>query len=173
MFTLIINQTNQFATSDKNDRTFLANVDEIGKFLGILIHSGYKSYPEERIYWSNSEGLGCELVKNSMSRNRFLLIKKYIHFADNQNLTLGNKVAKVLPLYNLFNSSIVKFDIFHDLSIDESMVPYFGKHGAKIFIRGEPIRFGYKIWALCRSNGYPYHLQIYQGKEPGKSPQPR
>ena len=41
-----------------------------------------------------------------------------------------------------------------------------------MFIRGKPIRFGYKIWALCGSNGYPYHLQIYPGKEPGKSPQP-
>ena len=40
MFTLILNQTNLFATRDKNDRTFLTDVDEIGKFLGILIHSG-------------------------------------------------------------------------------------------------------------------------------------
>ena len=120
-----------------------------------------------------SEGLGCQLVSNSMSRNSFLSIKKYIHFADNQKLVQGNKVAKILPLYNLFNSSIVKFGVFHqNLSIDESMVPYYGKHGAKMFIRGKPIRFGYKIWALCGSNGYPYHLQIYQGKEAGRPSQP-
>ncbi|CAI6371246.1 unnamed protein product [Macrosiphum euphorbiae] len=31
---------------------------------------------------------------------------------------------------------------FH--SIDESMVPYFGRHGCKQFIRGKPIRFGFK-----------------------------
>ena len=71
-----------------------------------------------------------------MSGKRFLLIKKYIHFAYNQNLTLGNKVAKVLLRYNLFNSSIVKFGIFHeDLSIDESMFPYLENHRAKMFIR--------------------------------------
>ena len=52
------------------------------------------------------------------------------------------------------------------------MVPYFGKHGAKIFLGEKSIRFGYKIWTLCGSNGYPCHLLIYQGKEPGESPQP-
>ena len=49
-----------------------------------------------------------------MSRNRYLLVKKYIYFADKQNLTLGNKVAKVLPLYILLKSSIVKFGIVHE-----------------------------------------------------------
>ena len=169
----ISDHTNLYANRDKNDFSFQTNVDAIGRFLGIIIHSGYKSYPGERDYWSNSEGLGCQLVSNSMSRNSFLSIKKYIHFADNQKLVQGNKVAKILPLYNLFNSSIVKFGVFHqNLSIDESMVPYYGKHGAKMFIRGKPIRFGYKIWALCGSNGYPYHLQIYQGKEAGRPSQP-
>ena len=170
MFTLIVNQTNLFTARYKNDRTFITYVDTMGKFLGILIHSGYKSYLEERTYWSNIEGPGCDLVKNSLSRNRFILVKMYIHFADNQNLTLGNQVAKVLPLYILSNSSIANFSIFHkDVSIDEFIIPYFGKHWAKMLIGGKLIRFGYKIFALCGSNGYPYHLHIYQGKEPGKS----
>ena len=52
------------------------------------------------------------------------------------------------------------------------MVPYFGRHSAKMFIRGKPIRFGYKIWSLCGEDGYPYHLKIYTGKEPGQQPDP-
>ena len=34
-----------------------------------------------------------------------------------------------------------------------------------MFIKGKPIRFGYKIWPLCGNDGYPYHLKIYQGRE--------
>ena len=34
-----------------------------------------------------------------------------------------------------------------------------------MFIKGKPIRFGYKIWALCGNDGYPYHLKVYQGRE--------
>ena len=35
------------------------------------------------------------------------------------------------------------------------MVPHFGSHPAKMFIRGKPIRFGYKNWVLASSDGYP------------------
>ena len=35
----------------------------------------------------------------------------------------------------------------------------------KMFIRGKPIRFGFKLWSLCGNNGYLYHLRIYKGKE--------
>ena len=43
------------------------------------------------------------------------------------------------------------------------MVPYFGKHSAKMYIKGKPIRFGYKIWSLCGEDGYPYKMNIYAG----------
>ncbi|XP_066943510.1 piggyBac transposable element-derived protein 3-like [Macrobrachium rosenbergii] len=55
------------------------------------------------------------------------------------------------------------------LSVDESMVPYYGRHSAKMFIQGMPLRFGYKIWAPCGSDGYPYKLKLYRGKEPGQT----
>ena len=52
------------------------------------------------------------------------------------------------------------------MSIDESMVPYFGKHSTKMYIRGiKAIRFGYKLWSLCGNDGFPYQLNIYTGKD--------
>ncbi|KRX20026.1 PiggyBac transposable element-derived protein 3 [Trichinella nelsoni] len=49
-----------------------------------------------------------------------------------------------------------QFGIFHEqLYIDEGMVPYFGHHSCKMFIRGKPIRFGYKIWTMSSANGIP------------------
>ena len=44
------------------------------------------------------------------------------------------------------------------------MVPY-GRHSIKIFINAKPIRFGYMIWCMCGTDGYPYHMKIYTGKE--------
>ena len=88
-----------------------------------------------------------------------------MHFADNLKLTPGNKMSKISPLYDIMNKNLVQFDIFHSLvSIDESMVPYFGRHSAKMFIKGKPIRFGYKIWCICGNDGFPY-MKVYQGKE--------
>ncbi|XP_070174083.1 piggyBac transposable element-derived protein 3-like [Littorina saxatilis] len=51
----------------------------------------------------------------------------------------------------------------HSLSIDESMVPYYGRHGCRQFIRGKPIRFGYKFWVLATPLGYVVQLEPYQG----------
>ena len=45
------------------------------------------------------------------------------------------------------------------------MVSLLWIHSAKMFIRGKPIRFVYKIYCLCESDGYPYAMQIYQGKQ--------
>jgi len=45
------------------------------------------------------------------------------------------------------------------------MVPYYGHHSSKIFIRGKTIRFGFKIWMVCIHTGYPYKMEIYAGKQ--------
>ena len=62
--------------------------------------------------------------------------------------------------------------LFLLLSVDESMVPYIGYHRAKMFIRGKPIRYVNKIWCLCESYGYPYPMQICQGKQSNAINQP-
>ena len=78
-------------------------------------------------------------------------------------------MANVQPLYDLLNASLKQYGIFHEkLSVDESMVPYFGRHSAKQYIRGKPIRYGYKIWSLCGNDGCPNKLDLYQGKVPNQ-----
>ena len=75
-------------------------------------------------------------------------------------------MSKISLLYNTLNFNLVQFGIFYELlDVGESMVPYFGCHSAKMFIRGKPIRFVNKIWCLCKSDGYSYPMQIYQGKQ--------
>lgn len=44
------------------------------------------------------------------------------------------------------------------------MLPYFGNHSCKQFIRGKPVRFGFKTWALCCEHGFPFYIDVYQGK---------
>ena len=53
----------------------------------------------------------------------------------------------------------------NNFSVDESMIPYYGRHGTKQFIRGKPIRFGFKLWCLCSSDGYLLHAEPYCGKD--------
>ena len=112
-------------------------------------------------------------VYNTISRNRYHKIKRYLHFAENQRFSERDKMNKISSLYDIQNCTLVQFNIFHDLlNVDESMVPYFGCQSAKMFISGKPICFGYKIWCMCGSDGYPYHMQIHQGKQSNVINQP-
>jgi DNA excision repair protein ERCC-6 len=59
--------------------------------------------------------------------------------------------------------SLQYFLLQQNLSIDESMIPYYGRHGAKQFIRGKPVRFGFKMWVLATPLGYAVQFEPYQG----------
>lgn len=158
-------ETLRYAHEIKCDLKFSTSSDEIQQFLGIILYSGYVRLPQERDYWSTAMDFSLPFVASSMTRDRFQLLKMYLHLADNNNLG-PSKCAKIQPVYDLMNRNLRQFGVFaHDLSIDESMVPYYGRHSTKQFLRGKPIRFGYKVWALCSSDGYPFQLDIYTGKD--------
>lgn len=164
LFDHLKTQTELYAHRDKNSPAFSTTTEEIRQFLGIVLLSGYHTLPRERDYWSTADDMGCVAVKTTMTKNRFQELKKFFHVADNKNLA-QSKIAKVKPVYDSLNSALMQFGVFEEkLSIDESMVPYYGHHGAKMFIRGKPIRFGYKIWMLCSSDGFPFQASIYCGK---------
>ena len=165
MVDYITEQTMLYANRDKGDHSFFTTSDEIYKFLGVIIFSGYHHVPSEKNFWSTQPDLQVPFVANEISRNRYHKIKSNIHLADNYNLEKGNKVAKVQPIYDMFNKNLKQFGLLHSkLSIDESMVPYKGLHSIRQYMKAKPIKFGYKLWSLCGDDGYPYHLDIYCGK---------
>lgn len=168
--TFIKDMTELYAQQDKGDHTFSVTIEEIRCFLAILLLSGYINVPRWRMLWETNSETYNNMVANAMRRNRFEQIKRYCHCSDNQNLQAGDKFAKVRPLMAMLNEKYLNFTQFQQhLSVDESMVPYFGRHGAKQFLRGKPIRFGYKMWALCDSIGYLIQFEPYQGKVENRS----
>ena len=97
-----------------------------------------------------------------MLRKRFEDIKKLIYFGDSNNLPAGDNFPKIRPKQNRVNASLQQIGMFaKDLAIDEQMVSYFGRYFAKMFIRGKPIRFGYKNWVSASSDGCPYKFETY------------
>ena len=159
---LIACETERYA-SQRNEIIHLTS-QEIEAFVGILLLTGYNSRPRQRLYWSKDDDISCPLISKSMSRKRFEDINKLIHFADNNNLPAGDKLAKIRPLQDRVNASLQQLGVFaKDLAIAKQMVPYFGRHSAKMFIRGKPIRFGYKNLVLASSDGYPYKFETHTG----------
>ena len=164
---------NLYGNQDKNNPNFYVTSKEIHKILGILLLSGYHFLPEEHRYRSRQQDLGIAIVSNTMNRNRYYELKKYLHFSDNQNLTEGNIVNKIPPLYEMLNRNLIQFGIFNKLlSVYKFMVPYLSRHSVKMSIGEKPICFGFKIWCLCGCDGYPYNMKIFQEKEKKLQDQP-
>ena len=60
-------------------------------------------------------------------------------------------------MHTPLNNQLIQYGVFSELlSIDESIIPYYERKNCKIVIRGKSIRFGYKLWNVCDSNGHPY-----------------
>ncbi|CAB4060675.1 unnamed protein product [Lepeophtheirus salmonis] len=117
-------QTNLYAQRDKNTPTFSVDASEMRKFLGLLIISGYHCLPSEKDYSRTADDMEAPIFAKVMSKDRFRIIKKYLHISDNENLA-HSKVAKMFPLFDMLRNNCQQFGVFHEqLSIDGSMVPY-------------------------------------------------
>jgi len=139
----------------KGNHSFQLTTDDLRLFFAILFTSGYCVLPSRRMQWECSPDVLNEAISKAMPRNRFEEILRFIHLANNNALDSSDKFAKVWPLINSLNGSFLQhFPIAQQLSVDESMLAYFGHHSAKQFIRGKPIRFGYKVWCLTTPLGY-------------------
>jgi len=116
------------------------------------------------MYWETGEDVHNSMVSSAMLRNWFTAIMSNIHFASNNSLDVNDKFAKVRPLLDYLNAScLANFIPEQTLSVDESMIPYFGHHGAKQYIHGKPIKFGYKMWVIATRLGYAVQFSPYQG----------
>jgi hypothetical protein len=127
----IIRETAQY-TSQNDDISFTLSFEELDNILGIVLLSGYHRLPSERMYWSRSDDLVIPIIGQVMSRNRFLKIKKNMHFANNNELQESDTMAKVRPLVDGVNTKLQKYGTFcQKLSLDEQIIPFFGCHSLK------------------------------------------
>ena len=141
-------------------------------FMAILILSGYNVLPRKQLYWSVDKDVHNPFVANAMSRNQFNEILSCLHFTS-QTESQTDKFFKLRPLIEHLSQKFLKY--FHpkgpECDVDEAMIAYYGKHGCKQFIKGKPIRFGFKAWCLNSNNGYLANFDFYQGKSKKSKPE--
>ncbi|XP_065650420.1 piggyBac transposable element-derived protein 3-like [Hydra vulgaris] len=159
----ICNESKEYAAQKGHDN-FDLDITSLKLFLSILLISGYAPLPRRPMYWETAGDVHNSMVSAAMSRNKFSSIMSNIHFANNNELDMTDRFAKVRPLIQSINAAcLANFQPEQIISIDESMIPYYGKHGAKQYIHGKPIKFGYKMWVAATRLGYVINFYPYQG----------
>lgn len=130
------------------------NADEIKVFFGMLLWMGLDKKPTISDYWSR-DILYISPASKYMSRNRFELLMNMIHFSDNEKCPPNNRLFKIQPLLDLLNKKFsLMYDAGQNITIDESMVPFRGRH-----------RYGVKVFKVCLVSGYTWFAKIYSGKQ--------
>ena len=122
------------------------NDKEMLKFLGIIIEMGLVQMPKLRYYWSSSQLYRSEIIRSTMSREKFELLLKFWHFANNdENHASQDRLFKLRPLLDLlkarFSSAFIPGSI---ITIDETMVPWRGRLLFKKYIPGKAHKYALK-----------------------------
>lgn len=175
IFSYIVNQTNLFATQYvlTNDVAPSARVHnwvptdiyEIKRFFGLLLYMGIVRMPSISDYWSQEPMFRNTYVPSIMSRNRFELLLRMVHFADNEENLNNDRLHKIQSLLDkILHNFQTAFEPSETVCIDESLIPFRGRLIMRQYIKGKRHKYGIKIFKLCCSGGYTYNMQIYAGK---------
>ena len=138
---------------------FFVTTEEV-VFVGILILSGSTPVPYCWLYCSVEPDVHYDLISASMRRKRFYKIMQFLLFADYSKIN-SDQYDKVQPLFKAVNETFKQLPLQPNISIDESMIKYYSKHSTKQFIRGKPIRFGFKLFSLSSATGCLYPAEPY------------
>ena len=146
---------------------------EMLTFLAILILMGIVHKPRLPMYWSTDSILATPIFNQVMRRDRFLLLVRFFHFADNTKYNPADpdrdKIYKIREVINMIKDRCGKvYSPGKSLSMEESPVLFKGRLSFKQNISSKRARFGIKLYQLCTFNGILLDLIVYHGNmEPG------
>ena len=141
---------------------------EMITFLAMLILMGIIHKPRFSMYWAKDNLIATPIFNQVMRRDRFLLLAKFLHFADNAQYNHADpdrdKLYKLRTVINMIKERCTTvYSPGKCLSMDESLVLFKGRLSFKQYISSKRARFGIKLYQLCTSNGILLDFLVYHG----------
>ncbi|RVE54733.1 hypothetical protein evm_000500 [Chilo suppressalis] len=142
--------------------------DEILRFLAVLmLQSLVIDYVEREYWYAAIEELQIGNFKEIMTYNRFVVIKRCLHFIDNATLPVpSTKLDKIIPIIEHLNKKFKSLYVLEqNIAIDESLLLWKGRLSFAQKIATKRARVGIKTYELCESRtGYLWRMEVYTGK---------
>ena len=158
--------------SEKNSYWTPLIVEEMKAYFGFIILMGIVRLPSLYDYWKKDHHYHYAPIASRISRDRFMDIRRYIHFVDNTSLELPgsdgyDRLGKIRPVLEFLQEKFITlYNPHQECSIDEAMIPFKGQSTMKQYLPKKPVKRGFKVWVRADShNGYVSELQVYVGKE--------
>lgn len=173
---MILVETNRYALLRLGEEKFRQwddiTEEDLLAYFGIMIVMGLVKLPSLADYWQRDSLFHCSIIANSMSRDRFFDIHRFLHFVDNTTILPPtdpnyDRLCKVRNfLTKMENHYQLLYHPHCQCAVDEAMIPYKGRSSLKHYMPIKPVKRGLKVWVRADStNGYISRFQIYTGKE--------
>lgn len=128
--------------------------EEIKKLFGLVLDMGLVRLPKISLYWSTDKIFGQTFPATVMSRNRFELLLRYLHFSDNDTADKKDRINKIRPLTDFLNENLKNcYGPKEDVCIDESQVPFRGRVIFRQYNKSKRHKYGLKLFKLCTIPG--------------------
>ncbi|XP_060870237.1 piggyBac transposable element-derived protein 3-like [Metopolophium dirhodum] len=120
---LISKHTNIYS-SQKLDKSLETTVEEIKHYIGIEVLMGIVAMPAYTDYWSAD--LRYNQIADTMPLKRYQMLRRYIHFVDNETVDTSDRFYKVRPILEGIRKNCLSIEQSKQFSIDEMMITYKG-----------------------------------------------
>lgn len=142
-------------------------VPELKVFLGLLLHTGTIRLNRIQDYWKTNRMFNLPVFRQYMSRDRFLLIMRCLHFSKvipSTDPQPSDRLHKVREIMNYFNNKMmVVYYPSRELSIDEAMVLWRGRLVFRQYIKGKRHKYGIKLYSVNEPDGLIMKFMVYAG----------
>lgn len=116
-------------------------------FIGLLICMGLVRLPNLQHYWARSDLYGVNCIRQNMARDRFLLLRKFWHFADNEEPSAQQgRLYHIQHLMEKMNRNLYSvLEPGKQIVIDETMIPWRGRLAFRQYIPGKTHKYGVNL----------------------------
>ena len=178
LFSIIAKESNDYAERQlrnearrkrkDDDKWFPTTEDEIKAYIALCILMAQVRKPRVKLYWSKESCIETPIFGQTMSRERFLLLSRFLHFTDDLNYgAADDKLKKLRPILTHFSQKFSELNyLCQNISLDESLMKYRGRLPYVQCNRSKRARFGIKFYKICDSDtGYCHSFRIYTGQD--------
>uniref|UniRef100_A0A3B3SZ47 PiggyBac transposable element-derived protein domain-containing protein n=1 Tax=Paramormyrops kingsleyae TaxID=1676925 RepID=A0A3B3SZ47_9TELE len=157
------------------DSSWDITVDELKAFIALVYVRGAQGGKGMDLVSFWSDDWGCAFFKETMSRNRFQEIMRFLRFDKKETRRTriqDNKFALVSEIWERFvQNSIACYKPGVDITVDEQLFPTKTRCSFIQYIASKPDKFGIKFW-LAADVGTKYMLNgaPYLGKDETRRP---
>ena len=176
IFHLLVKQTNVYYQQHLDRRAVpsrqLPDITllDIVTFVALALQMGHKLKDTLQDYWSTLRQLHNPFYGETMTRDRFLHILCFLHFARNSQRPdegeVYDRLWKLRTVFDKLNEAYAKFcNPLEHLAVDKVIVKFKGSIIFRQYIPKKRKRFGIKIYKLCDESGYTYDVRVYLGRD--------